>query len=51
MRAVFNLYIGRAMVVLIVASILSIVAVKFFNNELGGDVPLTTPAAAATDLN
>jgi multisubunit Na+/H+ antiporter MnhF subunit len=50
MRAVFNLYIGRAMVVLIVGSILSIAVVKFFNNDLGGKVPITTPAAAATDL-
>jgi hypothetical protein len=46
---VLNLYVGRAIIVLIVGSILSIVAVKYIENDLASSVPMTTPARAATD--
>lgn len=49
MRAMFNLYVGRAIIVLIVGSILSIVAVKYIENDLATSVPMTTPAEAATE--
>lgn len=51
MRATFNLYVGKAVIALIIFSILSIVAVKYSENDLAGEVPLTTPASAAEDLN
>lgn len=47
MRAVFNAYVGRGMVILLLGSILSIAAVKYFSNDLANGVPMTTPAEAA----
>ncbi|WP_156373939.1 hypothetical protein [Rhizobium sp. Leaf386] len=50
MRTMFNIYAGKAIIGLIVVSILSIGAIKYFNGEFGGEVPLATPAEAATKL-
>lgn len=47
MRAVFNAYLGRGMVILLLGSILSIAAVKYFSNDFANGVPMTTPAEAA----
>jgi hypothetical protein len=46
---VLNLYAGRAIIVMIVGSILSIVAVKYFSSDLASGVPMTTPAEAAAE--
>ena len=45
------MYVGKAVIVLIIGSILSIVAVKYMEDGLAGEVPITTPASAADDLN
>jgi hypothetical protein len=48
MRSVFNAYIGRGIVILLVALVLSITAMQYFSNELTRGVQETTPAEAGT---
>jgi len=48
MRAVFNAYIGRGIVVLLVGLVLSITAMQYFSNKLTQGVQVTTPANAGT---
>ena len=48
MRSVFNAYIGRGIVILLVALVLSITAMQYFSNELTRGVQVTTPAEAGT---
>jgi hypothetical protein len=38
----------RLIFVGMLASVLSILAIKYVNNDLGGGVPLTTPTAAVS---
>ena len=48
MRSVFNAYIGRGIVVLLVGLVLSITAMQYFSNKLTQGVQVTTPANAGT---
>lgn len=48
MRSVFNAYIGRGIVILLVGLVLSITAMQYFSNKLAQGVQVTTPAEAGT---
>jgi hypothetical protein len=48
MRSIFNAYIGRGIVVLLLGLVLSITAMQYFSNQLTQGVQVTTPAEAGT---